>query len=166
MEALIITGLEPDDWLALKTIRLEALKMEPQSFGSKYEDNFNRSDSEWQNQAKNPDLNYFLATYAGYLVGMVGLSKIKNASKYVELIALYVNHKYRRKGIGRNLVAAAVKHAQRIPDLTNLKLWVYKDKQSTINFYKLCNFRVTKEIGSDINIPEMYHNTVEMEYNL
>lgn len=157
-----IVKLEPEKWQELKTIRLEALLSDPQAFGSTYERSSKKTDEEWQTQASDPNLHYFLAKDENRVIGMVGLAKSKDEEDVYELISMYTNKEYRGRGIGKALANAAIIEAKKL-GAKKVKLWVYRGS-STVDFYKVCNFVVVKEIGKDPKLPQMYHNTFVMEY--
>jgi len=58
-----------DDWMALRTIRLESLRDTPEAFGSTYDDTLLFSNDEWRSFAQ--QRCYFLAERDGAVVGMI-----------------------------------------------------------------------------------------------
>jgi GNAT superfamily N-acetyltransferase len=66
---LSIRRCGPDDWSALRAIRLEALADTPDAYGSTYEESVRWSDAQWKNAAATR--LYYLAERDGGVVGMV-----------------------------------------------------------------------------------------------
>lgn len=161
-----IESIDRNNWEELKQIRLEALLSDPDAFESTYERSSRKTDEDWKAQAGDPMVYYFLAKEKEQVIGMVGLAKSRDKEDTLELISLYVNKLYRGQGIGKALVNATLQQAKTMDDIKVVKLWVYRDRQSTVDFYKACGFSITGEITDKSDLPKWYHNTFVMEYLL
>ena len=94
---------------------------------------------------QDPDAAVFVAEYRGALAG-IAVTVIReappflNPSRFVLLENLAVATKFRRTGVGRKLVDAAVLWA-RARDMQELDLNVYEFNDSAIRFYEAIGFR-------------------------
>ena len=52
--------LSAEDWVAFKTLRLEALSAHPEAFGSSFEEEFGRIEDEWKAEFKQVSCSDFL----------------------------------------------------------------------------------------------------------
>ncbi len=52
---ITIIQITPSDWQLYKTIQLEALKEDPQAFGSSYTTWANATEEKWKERPSNPD---------------------------------------------------------------------------------------------------------------
>ena len=94
---------------------------------------------------QDPDAAVFVAEYQGALAG-IAVTVIReappflNPSQFVLLENLAVATKFRRTGVGRKLVDAAVLWA-RARDMRELDLNVYEFNDNAIRFYEAIGFR-------------------------
>jgi ribosomal protein S18 acetylase RimI-like enzyme len=109
-----IRRLTPDDLIAFKALRLEALRTEPQAFGAAFEENAARPDAYFLTLiGAEPNL-VFAAFEAGELVGKAGFIVevgLKNRHKGF-LWGVYVRASHRGRGIGEALVRRVLDHAR------------------------------------------------------
>ena len=69
-----IRKLEEGDWKIFKEIRLRALKSDPSVFGSNFESESQKIESEWRDQLRRTDVAIFILLVANAPVGMTGIS--------------------------------------------------------------------------------------------
>ena len=70
MTACEIVRLSPDEWPLYKQIRLEALKLEQQAFGSRYADNLQHPDSFWRGRLEQAQAGANLLLFARQGTGL------------------------------------------------------------------------------------------------
>lgn len=87
---------------------------------------------------------FFVARENGNIVGMniVYMNDLQNHNAYITYI--HVKEDYRNRGIGRNLLMAAIKQAQR-NKFTTISLEVRKENINAKNLYSRLNFRIHQE---------------------
>lgn len=108
---MTVKRVASSDWQEYKEIRLEALKNEPQAFGSSYNKENERTESEWQNKlAKSEDLNGISFFYAilkeGVFVAIGGAYQDNN--KQWNIIAIYTKKEVRGQGLGQEIFKSII----------------------------------------------------------
>ena len=97
-------------------LRLEALERDPTAFGSSYEEEMAKGPAWLESilSAAKDNNAVFGAFYETKLVGTIGIYSdhhVKSSHK-VTIWGMYVRSDYRRKGLGKALVAKAIDHAK------------------------------------------------------
>ncbi|QIP11229.1 GNAT family N-acetyltransferase [Spirosoma aureum] len=93
---------EKQDWMSLKSIRLEALREEPGVFGSSFSKEALLSDSSWQERLAAKDRAHFgLFLDNGECVGITGIGKQTSAGNSVVLVASYIKKEHRGRGLSK-----------------------------------------------------------------
>ena len=127
MEVRILTEADGE---AFWNIRLRALRDDPESFGSSYEEILERGIAGMAQSLRKrdaaPDDVTFGAFDGGTLVGIAGFRRgeeVKKRHKGV-IWGMYVPREMRGKGIGKALLEAAIAHAKTLPQLEQINLSV------------------------------------------
>jgi ribosomal protein S18 acetylase RimI-like enzyme len=109
----MIRRLQKSDAAAYRTIRLDALRLHPEVFGSSYEEESQYPLEQFAQFLSPPDTA--LGAFVGdRLVGTIGLyvpRKLKQQHKG-HIVGVYVDAAYRRAGLARALVNAIVAEAR------------------------------------------------------
>ena len=108
------------EWRELRDLRLRALQDAPLAFGSTYEREAAYTDEGWQDQAARAEAGVdevaFVAVAAGAHVAMargyVGTSDEPDPGPVVWLIGVYVDPRWRGRGLGRTLSAEVIAWAR------------------------------------------------------
>src|SRR5438105_1463864 len=125
MKNIKIVLLKPSEWLVYKTIQLEALKENPQSFGASYKVWINFSDEKWKERPSNKNSMIFVAKDDDTPIGLVGVYMENDRSETVATIwGMYVQTIYRGKSIGRALLKKALDEIKKNPEVKTVKLMV------------------------------------------
>ena len=127
MEVRILTEADAE---AFWNIRLRALRDDPESFGSSYEEILERgiagATQSLRKRDTAPDDVTFGAFDGETLVGIAGFRRgeeVKKRHKGV-IWGMYVPREMRGKGIGKALLEAAIAHAKTLPQLEQINLSV------------------------------------------
>lgn len=139
----MIRLLGPDDVDVFRSIRLEALRIEPGAFASSAEDWEVLPDEEWRRRLT--DNPVFVAFRDGEPVGIMGLMR-ERASKMAHratIIMVYVRASLRGEGLAAALLAVLTEHAL-ASDIRQLELAVRADNPAARRFYQRAGF---DEIG-------------------
>ncbi|ARM88936.1 GCN5-related N-acetyltransferase protein [Rhizobium sp. CIAT894] len=134
--------IRADQVEAFRQIRLEALRAEPSSFASRYEDWEVLPDEEWVNRLNEP---VFIAFQDGVPVGIMGLFR-QRPSKMTHratIVMVYVSVHLRGSGLAGKLLEAVSDHARDI-GIRQLELFVSAENPAAIRFYQRQGFA---EIG-------------------
>ena len=132
-----IKRLIPDQWKILKQVRLEALEDTPDAFGSTLEKASQYDESDWQKGLRRDDcITYVALLNEDSPIGLiVGAPYDEKAGLY----AMWVNPRYRKKGVGSCLVDAVIEWA-RESGFSDILLDVADDNVSAIALYKSKGF--------------------------
>jgi ribosomal protein S18 acetylase RimI-like enzyme len=106
-----IKGLTEEDWKIWKTLRLEALKDTPESFGSSLEEELAWSDSYFKDTlTKNDIFGVFLDDLLVSCACFYTLNSDKTKHRGV-IWGMYTRPEYRGKGIASALIQTIIHHA-------------------------------------------------------
>jgi RimJ/RimL family protein N-acetyltransferase len=125
-------------------LRLEALKTNPEAFGSSYEESAQLPKSEVENRFHNESDNYLLGAFTedGQLVGMMGFmreQRIKLRHKGM-IWGVYVTPNFRGKGIAKQLLTEIIKRGKELEGLKQINLAVVSSNLAAIALYKKLGF--------------------------
>ena len=135
-------------WKEYKKIRLESLQEEQSAFGTSAAQAVLASNEEWIQILQNAENEYkdilFFAEHCGSLVGIMGAYYNKSAESQDcgYLHGIYVNKKYRDKGIGNKLMKKVIERLKMNHGLKKIKLCVNKQQKSAIRLYEKLGFKV------------------------
>ncbi|RPI07818.1 MAG: GNAT family N-acetyltransferase, partial [Actinobacteria bacterium] len=126
----------------LRRIRLEALRTDPDAFGSTLEREESRSHGDWVGWLSR--CATFVAEDEGGPVGLVGGMVDDEDSRRAVLISMWVAPARRGRGVGGQLVAAVVAWA-RDEGKRRVTLRVIDGNEAAIALYEKCGFSLTGE---------------------
>jgi GNAT superfamily N-acetyltransferase len=134
-----VRQLTPNDIDTLRTIRLEALRSDPDAFGSTLEREEGRSDDDWRAWLGRGAT--FVAEVDGAPSGLV-VASAPNDPSTVGLYAMFVSARARGAGVGRALAEAAVAWATGT-GAERVVLMVIEGNTPAIRLYESCGFAFT-----------------------
>lgn len=105
-EKLVITVeiAKPEEWEDLRKIRLEALEMDREAFGSNLKDEKDKDDQYWRDQLANPEKKFYVIARQGREpVGMTGAYRT-DPQDYWWVFGVYVSGKARGRKIGPQIL--------------------------------------------------------------
>jgi ribosomal protein S18 acetylase RimI-like enzyme len=110
--AFIIKKLEPSDWQEWRDIRLEALTLHPEAFGSDIETETMRSESEWRSTLS--DSTIFAGLMNNKIVGVIGffISTPVKMRHRGTLFGMYINKDFRKSGLSHALMEHVINFAR------------------------------------------------------
>lgn len=145
-----ILKLPVDSWQEYRDLRLQALKEDPQAFGSSYQTNFEYPKEEWQRRLTNAavgKINWLLfAREKDKLVGMIGAYMEDNSVDMATILSVYVSKKERGKGVSIKLMEGMLEELSGKSFLKKAKLRVNRDQLPAVGLYKKFGF---KEVGTE-----------------
>lgn len=101
-----VRRLKPDEWAALRVIRLRALADAPDAFGATYTHAVTLGDDEWRARADPADGAVFVVDGPTGLIAMAIGGPAPTAPEAAALFAMWVAPEARRRGLGAALVTA------------------------------------------------------------
>ncbi|MDF2793891.1 MAG: family acetyltransferase [Pseudomonas orientalis] len=138
----MIRQLLSNDAQAYRALMLEAYEAYPQAFTSSVAERAAMPLSWWEKRLDNP-LDRLLGAFEGdQLAGIVGLAfePREKARHKVTLFGMYVTQAYQHRGLGRQLVEAALAQARRHPRLQLIQLTVTAGNDAALALYQRCGF--------------------------
>lgn len=158
--SISVRPLTPDDYDALREIRLEALHRNPSLFAADPAIEEAMSKEEWLKRLSTA------VTFGGFvdgkLSGIVVFSRppSRKLAHTGDLGAMYVRETARGTGLGDALVAALVDHAAK--EVEQIKLTVNAENARAIKFYERHGFRTIGRIPRSLNIDGRYYDDLLM----
>lgn len=137
---ITIQVLTSQNWKMYKTIRLEALKSDPQAFGSSYEKESAFSDEKWQERLGDPTVCVLVAKENEIPVGMIGYH-LKNNGENAHLWGMFVASTYRGKGVGKQLLQKIIEMTKEKQSVRDISLDVNPDQVSAVKLYTSLGFQ-------------------------
>jgi len=152
MAAVQIVRLKPEEWQLYRQIRLEALLLEPQAFGSSYAENLQRPDAYWQErlaEAHTAEKGWLLfARMADKgIIGMVAAHAAGEKDE-VDIISVYVRKEDRGGGVATALMAAILAEVCKEHTFQKAILTVNVDQNEAIALYRRFDFQIVAEENS------------------
>lgn len=127
-------------------LRLQALKTNPEAFGSSYEESLQRPMEQVQTQLRaHSDENFTLvAIVDGIWVGMVGFRRETSVKSHHKgfIWGMYTAPNQRGKGFGKVLISEAIERARRLQGLEQINLMVVSTNEAARNLYVSLGFVV------------------------
>lgn len=132
-DGTLIRRIFPDDVDVFRSIRLEALRTEPSSFASRYEDWVVLPVEDWRRRLNDP---VFVAFSGDEPVGIMGLLRQRPSkmSHRATLVMVYLRASFRGSGLARKLLDVVIDFA-RHEKILQLELAVSAENPGAIGFY-------------------------------
>jgi GNAT superfamily N-acetyltransferase len=139
-----IRRLRPDEWSALRDLRLRSLTADPDAFGSTLERERGFSDADWQDRARSMEGVIVVAESADGLTGIAMGAPLRERPADTGVFAMWVAPEARGQGIGGQLLDAIVAWA-RSAGKPSLELGVVTSNADAIALYVGRGFADTGE---------------------
>ena len=136
-----VTRLTADDLDVLRKVRLDALRTDPDAFGSTLEREEGRPDEDWVRWLSGRSA-MFVAENVGEPVGLAGGIVDDEQADRAVLVSMWVAPGSRNQGIGRALVSAVVDWATQ-SGKHRIELLVIEGNAAAIALYENCDFALT-----------------------
>ena len=142
-----------------REIRLESLKLHPESFGSTFEEQSKLPKLMFEKAIEQPTDDRFVigAFEQQILVGICGFIPFvpdnnRHLSNAGSIIQMYVKSEYSGRKIGLSLVKAVIHEAGKISDIEQIVLGVKEGNMSAIRVYEQAGFLTYKAEGSETEV--------------
>lgn len=109
---MFVRKLNGEDWQIYKALRLEALRLHADVFGTSYQDMVDRPDAEWQAALEGSTQAFFGLFDDDVMIGSGGVFMQDASSKTGMLIGGYIREAYRGKGYSRLIYTARIEWAK------------------------------------------------------
>ena len=158
--SVVVRALTPDDYDALRAIRLEALRLHPANFAADpaQEDTFSKE--QWL--ARLASAVTFGGFVDGALSGLVVFSRpaSRKLAHTGDLGAMYVRDAARGTGLAGALMQAVLDHAAK--EVEQIKLSVNAENSRAIRFYERHGFALIGRIPRSLNIDGRFYDDLLM----
>ncbi len=139
-----VISLPVEKWKEYRSLRLRALKEDPEAFSSSYATALAQPDEFWQNRlltALEAQNQWLLFGREGdKLVGMIGAFIPEGSPDIAVVVSVYVPKEERGKGISTRLMEAILKTLAARPDLVIARLGVNVTQDAAIRLYRRFGF--------------------------
>jgi GNAT superfamily N-acetyltransferase len=136
---------QASDWEALRQLRLAALADAPDAFASTLEAEVAFPVKVWRQRADGgPASANFIAREGGVDVGLAAIFAEPDAPGCMQLVSMWVDPRYRRRGVARGRVDQATRWAAE-RQAREVSLWVADHNTPARGLYERIGFRPTGE---------------------
>ena len=101
-----IRRVRPDEWQALRELRLRGLQTDPDAFGGTLAESLTKPDSEWQARAASTETVTFVAVTDAGFVGMGSVGPAPERPGIAAVYGMWVAPEARGQGVGGSLMDA------------------------------------------------------------
>jgi ribosomal protein S18 acetylase RimI-like enzyme len=141
-----IGALAPERWRDYRSLRLAALRSDPDAFSSTHVETERFPDDYWRRRLADPDVVFRFAERDGRLVGMAGALCDQNPAT---IVSVYVAREERGAGLGKRLLAALLAAIAARVHLDDVRLWVSETQPAAIALYRALGFQpIDREIAA------------------
>jgi RimJ/RimL family protein N-acetyltransferase len=109
---MFVRKLSREDWPLYKKIRLEALRLHSDVYGTSYKDMCERPDAEWESILLQEDAAFFGLFDDQTIVGLGGVFTQEKSTRTGMLIAGYIRADYRGRGLSKMIYQARIDWAK------------------------------------------------------
>jgi GNAT superfamily N-acetyltransferase len=158
-----VRRVRADEWRALRDVRLRSLADAPDAFGSTYAESLERPDEWWRNRAaecaESDDQTLVLAWNEEEPVGIAGAFA---EGEVWFVISMWVDPAWRRSGMGRELLDAAVAWLRSVDDRP-IRISVTDGNDAARRLYEDYGFRDTGASEPLRSNPKLMISELELE---
>ena len=104
--------MSPSQWREYKSIRLEALKTNPDLFGSNYDKEVLYNEIDWTSLLENDSRAMFALYHAKLLVGLTGITLKKDDATTAIMFASFIKLPHRGRGLSKLFYQARIDWAR------------------------------------------------------
>jgi ribosomal protein S18 acetylase RimI-like enzyme len=146
-ERVWTTRLDPGAWKAYRTLRLMALRTDPQAFEASYEEQRARPDAWWREHLRDAASGsgswLLFAQQEQRLVGMAG-ARVTEDRLTADVTGVFVVRAARGNGIASTLINAILHDLTQDHAIGNARLHVNASQMAAVRLYERYGFRIVK----------------------
>jgi ribosomal protein S18 acetylase RimI-like enzyme len=151
-----IKQLQEQNWELWKHIRLEAVKLHPEAFGSSYEEEILGKDEDFKNRLNTSDI--FGAFIDNILVGVAGFFqfKLQKLQHRGNLFSVYVKKENRGQGVADQLIKSIINHAR--TQVIQLHCMAATNNNAAIKLYQKHGFQIYGTEPRSLKVDENFYD--------
>ena len=167
-EEIVIRKASVRYWKEFKEIRLEAVKNNPEGFGSAYEEEVDRSKERWKISLINKNKIVFLALDGKIpiAISIISYESSIKMNHLAHIYSVYVKPEYRGRKISSRLIEFILADASNKKKIKKVKLSVVTTQTPAINLYKKFGFKIIAKLKKEVRVGKKYYDEYIMEKNL
>lgn len=161
MQKIKFSAIPSRRWKEYKKVRLEALQKDPIAFASSYEEEKGLPEKEWKRKMKRT----IFAVSQNNIVGMISYNyqQKKKLQHIANIYGVYVTREFRKQGIGKKLLEAALAEILKNKNIIKICLGVMKDQKEAVALYKKIGFTVVGDFKKDLRVKNRFYDHLVME---
>lgn len=156
-----VKRLPEDNWIELRTLRLEGLREEPIAFSTSHGEEADFPERVWRERMHNA----IFAVANGMAVGVISVMpgpKAKNLH-VAQIHGMYVSKGLRGKGIGEMLLRQAISEIRSWDGIRKIDLGVIADQEAAIGLYRKCGFNLAGRLSGELQFNGDFYDELLME---
>ena len=155
---MLVRKLTEEDGEALWTLRLKALKDNPEAFAATYEETLRSGKERLIHRLRLDEEAFYLGAFESGLVGMLYFRRDEGGKNYHKgrILSMYVQPESRGLGVGKALLREVITQANSISGLEQLHLMVVTTNDAARSLYRSMGFEVYGTILQAMKVDEQY----------
>jgi ribosomal protein S18 acetylase RimI-like enzyme len=158
---MLVRRLSSSDVVAYRRIRLLGFLKNPKAFGSSYSDEVKRPLKAFLHRLKLNDNTWTFGAFEDdRLVGVVSLVREEGPKERhkASIYGMFVDARYRRKGMGRELIRRAIKTARQLRGLRQVRLTVAASNRPALELYGSFGFKIYGRESAALFVGKRYYS--------
>ena len=160
-----IRVLVSSDAGAYQALRLFALQESPTAFGSSHEEECDRTIEQVASLLSGSQERKFFGCFdSGSLIGVVGVGREQGSKeRHIAFIrSMFVAPGYRGKGVGKQLLIAALDQVAQWPGVEQVTLAVTATNKPALSLYQSCGFIEVGRMPRALRVKSQYYDEINM----
>jgi ribosomal protein S18 acetylase RimI-like enzyme len=155
---MLIRKLTVEDGESLWTLRLRALKDNPEAFAATYEETLRIGKENLIYRLHPEEDAFYLGAFESGLIGMVYFRRDEGRKNHHKgcILSMYVQPEFRGLGVGKALLQEVITLANRLSGLEQLHLMVVTTNDAARSLYRSMGFEVYGTILQAFKVDEQY----------
>jgi ribosomal protein S18 acetylase RimI-like enzyme len=155
---MLIRKLTVEDGEALWTLRLRALKDNPEAFAATYEETLKNGKKYFIRRNRPKEDAFYLGAFESGLVGIVYFRRDEGSKNHHKgrILSMYVQPESRGLGVGKALLQEVITQSSRLSGLEQLHLMVVTTNDAARSIYRSMGFQVYGTMIQAMKVEEQY----------
>lgn len=166
MSDYIIRSMQKGEAEAHRMLRLNALKNNPEAFGSSYEESIEMPLDIFEQRIPEPDSENRLIVVEkeGRLLGMMAfIRETRMKQRHIGFIhGVYVEPEARGKGLARKMMEHIMAHVRQLDGLRNVQLSVVTSNTSALQLYQSFGFEIWGTEPEALKVGDTFYDEYHM----
>ncbi|MBI2627036.1 MAG: GNAT family N-acetyltransferase [Parcubacteria group bacterium] len=170
-EYKVLRNLETNRWQEYKDLKLESLVEEPLAFLPGLEAYQPWTDEQWKKDLESHQVLPYKLIFVEADKKIIAIADMyyypDTLLKHnIFLMSLYVQKKWRGKGIGRELIEERIKIAKEDPKIKNIICEIFSSQTASLELHKKVGFEVVGNVKDFILVDGQYYDKTILEKSI